>query len=55
MTTDPIEILRGVRTGILTHVDDLQVLINHAGTPEEQTTLLNVQHPFETPLTAFRK
>jgi hypothetical protein len=44
MATDLIEILRGIRTGILTYVDDLQVLINHAGTPEEQVALLNVQH-----------
>jgi hypothetical protein len=44
MATDQIEILRGIRTGLVTHVDDLQVLINHAGTPEEQVTLVSVQH-----------
>jgi len=44
MATDQIEILRGIRTGLVTYVDDLQVLINHAGTPEEQVALLNVQH-----------
>jgi hypothetical protein len=44
MATDQIEILRGIRTGLVTHVDDLQVLINHAGTPEDQIALVNVQH-----------
>jgi len=55
MATDQIEILRGIRTGLVTHVDDLQVLINHAGTPEEQITLVTCSIPFGTPSTAFRR
>jgi hypothetical protein len=43
MATDSIELLRGIRTGLITQIDDLQVLINHAGSPAEHATLLSAQ------------
>jgi len=55
MATDQIEFLRGIRTGLVTYVDDLQVLINHAGTPEEQVALLNVQHSLRNAIDGIQK
>lgn len=52
---DSIELLRGIRTGLVTFVDDLQVLINHAGSPEEQATLLNAQQSIRDAIDDIQK
>ena len=45
----------GIRTGLVTHVDDLQVLINHAGMPEEQIALVNVQHSLRNAINGIQE